>query len=358
LKATAIIWSAGFSAQDGQAIVTRRVYEQQNLRWRECIYLNGGGGLSYLSWVLTVFKLFFHTMAERNASIYAVVSRSNVGFLRDIPVLAMALFGRRVICHFHGSDVLNLLSESRFRWLARCLYRNCILIVPSQHLLIPLKEMSRTKVIVCENPAVRNYPAHEDKIRTAPSNVPVLIWNSNMLASKGFANTLLAVSEINADGCKVDFVTLGRVLGDHEMSADKISALLAKFEHEAWLRLVGAVSNEEAFERTSHSDIVALPSWYRSECQPLAIMQAMCLGKAIVSSPTAAMQATLGDYPAFIAHEPTVSAVKAAILNAVWNIEAGNFGADVIAPQAERARLRFSPQRFDEQMAALLLNTT
>lgn len=356
MKTAAIIWSARFDVENGQAIVTRRVYELENVRWRECVYRGGGGVFSYLSWIVAIFRLFFFSLTDRHVPIYAVVSRSDAGFLRDVPVLAMALFGKRVICHFHGSDVLNLFSESRLRKLVRYLYRNCVLIVPSEHLLVPLKEMSGAVVIVCENPAVLQYPVPASEGKTASSDMPILIWNSNMVASKGFVNTLLAVGEINADRRKIDFVTLGRGLGDDEMSAEEISTLLASFEHEPWLHLVGAVSSEDALEHTLRSDIVALPSWYRSECQPLAIMQAMCLRKTIVSSPIPAMKATLGDYPAFIAEEPTVPSVRNAIVAAIESIRSQNNVVYIDEALSEKARIRFSPERFDNQITALLSN--
>lgn len=353
-KITTILWTADFDAEDGQSIVTRRVYNAQSRQWRECIFRRGGGFLAAYSYCVAVFRLIYFSLTNRQAPIYAVVSRSNVGFLRDIPVLLLARFRRRVICHFHGSDVLELMSESWLRGMARRMYQNCILVVPSQHLTAPLQALTGAKVILCENPLGLAGDTGSVNATRVRHTVPVVIWNSNRLASKGFANTLRAINEINDDVHSVDLVLLGRSLGDPEMSKSDIDALVAQFQDKQWLHDIGPVSSEEAAKQLVCSDIVALPSHYSSECQPLAIIYAMCLGKSIVASATPAMRATLKDYPAFIAREPTVPSVKCAILAAIENIGLQNDDVSSEAGFREQARLRFSPRRFDNQISALL----
>lgn len=349
-----IIWTAGFDEQNGQAIVTNRVYKTQNVRWLECVYRKGGGGGAVVVYLLTIVRLLIYTIQHRHAPIYVVASRSNFGFLRDLPVLATALFGRKVICHFHGSDVLGLLTESRFSRLAQRLYHNCVLVVPSTHLVDPMADMMGADIIVCENPATLGEATLKEDVSTEASTFPVLIWNSNMLASKGFVDVLWAIAEINAIEHKLDFWALGQPLSDHEMSSDEISSLLAQFDDEPWFYLFGAVSADEAIKLTSRSDIVALPSRYRSECQPLAIIQAMCLGKAVVVSTIPAMKATLKDYPAFFTQNPTLEGARAAILDAVSSIASDSFDAEFVAPFANAARQRFSAERFDRQMSEIL----
>ncbi len=349
-----IIWTAAFDEQNGQAIVTRRVFKSQNVRWLECVYRKGGGGGAVIAYLLTISRLLIYVISHWRAPIYAVASRSNIGFLRDVPVLAMSLFGRKVICHFHGSDVLILLSESRFSRLARLLYRNCVLVVPSTHLVEPMAEMTGAEIIVCENPATLSEATLKEDGGTEACKFPVLIWNSNMLSSKGFVDVLLAIAEINATEHKLDFWALGQPLSDHEMSCDEISSQLARFSDEPWFYLIGAVPADEAIKLTSRSDIVALPSRYRSECQPLAVIQAMCMGKAIVVSPLPALKATLKDYPAFFTGDPTLGGVTVAILDAVSSIASKRFDDEFIAPFASAARARFSAERFDRQMSIIL----
>jgi len=349
-----IIWSAAFDEQNGQAIVTHRVHKSQNVRWLECVYRKGGGGVAMIVYLLTVVRLLFYAMLHWQAPIYVVASRSDIGFLRDVPVLAMSLFGRKVICHFHGSDVLSLLTESRFSRLARRLYHKCVLVVPSTHLVEPMENMIGADIIVCENPANLGESALTEGFGNETSAFPVLIWNSNMLASKGFVDVLFAIADINAVEHKLDFWVLGQPLSDHEMSSEEISSLLAQFDGEPWFYLIGTVSSDEAIKLTSRSDIVALPSRYRSECQPLAVIQAMCMGKAIVVSTLPALKATLKDYPAFFTQHPKLEGVKATILDAMSSIASDRFNAEFVAPFANVARERFSAERFDRQMSVIL----
>jgi glycosyltransferase involved in cell wall biosynthesis len=354
----AIFWSAAFDEQTGQAIVTSRVFAFQDLRWLTCVYKKGGGIAALATYAMTVCTMLYYVATHRRAPIYAVVSRSDVGFLRDVPVLVMGMLGRNVICHFHGSDALILLTESRFRRLARALYRHCTLIVPSAHLSGPMSQMIGKEVLVCENPAALNADVPADNLSTPHATVPVLIWNSNMLASKGFADTLNAVGQINAIAHKLDFWALGSPLSDHEMSRDAISALVTQNTDKPWFHLIGPVSADQSARLTAQADIVALPSRYRSECQPLSIIQAMCLGKAIVASTTPAMTATLKDYPAFFVQDQTIAELQKIILDAVSAVTTNQYDAAHAAPFAQTARLRFSNDRFDTQMSDILASVT
>ena len=93
--------------------------------------------------IVYLYKLMFfylYVLFKKNKFIYLVCSRSFFGFLRDVPVLILSKLGFRLIIHVHGSDFINLFENKFIREIAKNLYRNCEIIVPSKHMLDILKK--------------------------------------------------------------------------------------------------------------------------------------------------------------------------------------------------------------------------
>jgi len=348
------LWSSDHTGVTGQAQVTARVVRHQPAVWSEYVY-RGKSWRSFASWVGAVWRLWRDVALGRVKSVYLVCSRSNGGFLRDIPALFTTHAGVRVVAHAHGSDIVTLLSA---RWLspfARALYARCEIVVPSQHLLEPLREVARAPVHLCENYFAGEFGDAAGKPDRL-SNVFTVLWNSNVMASKGFFDLAEAVRRVHGEGFAIRFLSIGQPLGDEEMpaveAARRLDALLAC----GWFRYRGQVTSGEAIALLAEADAVALPSRYSSECQPLAIIQAMCTGKAVIASDIPALQATLRDYPA---HSVPVCSVEA-IANELREL-CGEKQADPAAfalrrqQPAAAARERFSADRFDREMTAILL---
>ena len=64
-----------------------------------------------------------------------------------------------------------------------------------------------------------------------------------------------------------------------------------------WFIYKGQISRSEVIEALTECSVVTLPSFYASECQPLALIDAMVLGKYLLVSDTPAISATCFGYP-------------------------------------------------------------
>jgi glycosyltransferase involved in cell wall biosynthesis len=342
-----IVWSSDWTETTGQAIVTRRVVEcQLDINWIDASY--GRGGLQSMLGLFRAVGRTFHSLAKRKAqTIYLVCSRSGIGFLRDIPALAASLIGARVVVHVHGSDIIDLLSCSPFSLLARKLYDGCEILVPSEHLIAPLQKQCSGKIRLCENfvplPSVETFAT----IPMEPG--PLVVWNSNIMASKGFFDVAEAVRLARTELPNLRFVALGRPLRDIEMNVKTVKAALAALCEEEWFTYLGVVSPETAFIWTAKADVVVFPSRYRSECQPLAVVQAMCLARPLVLSDTPALRATAGNYPGIFLPNPSLVDLSRSIIDTIR----GGPDPDLVNA-ADAAQRRFAPERFDRSMSSIL----
>ena len=175
------------------------------------------------------------------------------------------------------------------------------------------------------------------------------------MASKGVFDVLEAVRRLGQAQSVVHFVCAGRPLGDEEMSVIDASARLASHRADPGIEFVGSVPPERMALLLDYADVVALPSRYSSECQPLSIIQAMCAGAALVVADTPALRATVGDYPAEWVPIRSIEAIGDAL---------GRLASEKAADpalfrtarslSAQAARARFAVARFDAEMRTIL----
>lgn len=337
-----ILWSADWTETTGQAIVTRRVVEYQSqIRWIKASY--GRGGLRSMFGLFQAIARTYYSLFTRSANtIYIVCSRSNAGFLRDVPALLTAFFGVRVVVHTHGSDLPDLLNRPIIGWITKCLYGKCEIIVPSVHLLAPLTDISRTRLHLVENFA---RPVRRT-IKTKKNHLFRILWNSNIMASKGIKELVQGARLARESGIALELVILGRALGDGESTLTEIEAYLNTLFCVEWITIRGHVTPEVAELEVAYADLVALPSNYPSECQPLAIVQAMCAGCKIIVADTPALRATLGKYPGSVVPRNPESISRAILVE----YTSPDINPDIVADVAAR----FDPARFDAQMAVIL----
>lgn len=341
-----VAWAADWTSSTGQSIVTRRVFERQdNIDWTLVSY--GLGGIHSLIKIFrAIAEVYIALIFKRNRIVYLVCSRSHLGFLRDVPALVASFLGVRVIVHVHGSDLDKLLLSSVWGPLVRLLYDRCEIVVPSEHLVDNLKQITKAPIFVCENFVPSNEIEKHVNFESEDAS-PVVVWNSNIMASKGFFDLCEAIRIVRASMPAIRLIALGEPIHDSEMSADSVRKALRSLQEEDWFTYIGSVSPDEAYSWTSLADLYVFPS--RNECQPLALVQAMCLAKPIIANDIDALRATLGEYPARYLRMPNPKDLAFAISDIV-NCEA----SPDLSIAALEAQKRFSPQRFDKTIASIL----
>lgn len=329
-----IIWTPCLAEVNGQNIITKQVVDLYGCETVE--YRSGAELKSILMWVVSVLSLYNLLIKCRIDTIYIVNSRSIFGFVRDLPVLVLA-FRYRVVLHCHGSDILNLMSHRIVGKLVKLLYRQCRIIVPSGHVFDAL---GRTHNVTL----VENFASLSTSAASATSPTIKILWNSNIMASKGVIDFLHALGKCGQKkqlNCSV--VLMGSFIADEEMTYNQVkhaffdSLALINNEH---VKYLGKLSKGEADLRLDEAEWVVLPSRYKSECQPLAIIEAMVRGKKIIVLDTPALRATVGQYPAIFVTD------RSSLEQVIRDILQENFDYEVPKAHVEEARIRFSQFKF------------
>lgn len=347
------IWSSDFSLVNGQAIVTARAAGLLSKVATDLFIYRGPGFRMLWTWLGAGLRLLWRSWFGRLDTLYMVCSRSNIGFMRDLPAYVSGATGPRMVIHVHGSDIVDMFRRPVIGPLARALVRQSELIVPSQHLVQPLHDIGIARVHVCENfvgeaPNDRPVPPSPELPQAAPGLR--VLWNSNVLASKGFFELADAVASMHGRGLAVRLVALGSPLADAEMSLAQCRSRLTALGQHDWFDYRGPVDRSASTALLDWAEVVCLPSRYSSECQPLALIEAMCAGRRLVVSGSPALRATVGDYPCTFVASVSAQSIAAALEEEMRSPAA----TTPMGLAAQRARERFSARRFDEQMSVIL----
>lgn len=329
-----LFWSSSLDALTGQAIVSKRVFDKINSNyWIKLTY--SSSFRSAHIYLCNILRLYYYVFLGKTKAAYIVPSRSLFGFLRDIPVLLVSLFGVRIILHVHGDGLNTLFQNKHLGPLASFFYSRAEIIIPCKH-LANFRIKPKSIYIVENYSAIRSIynskSSYSDKVK--------VLWNSNIMASKGvntLVDGLLSASQYNIN---FKLTIAGKPIGDSLMNQQEIDSYSDYLKGEAWINYLGEVSPSKMSSLIHEHDIVALLS--ANECQPLAIIEAMCCGLKLIVSDIPGIRNTIGDYPAYFVKRDKNS-VAEAFFNACND------------PQVDEnhrleAMHRYSSNRFDNEM--------
>lgn len=349
------VFAAAPSFATGQALVTYKAIELlQEADFDVDVYAYAPGSIwggAQALWFGA--KIFVRCLIRPYDTIYIVNSRSLFGLFRDSIVLLSSKLSKNRLIHSHGSDVASLLLKRGYSRFARFLYRGSTVLVPSSHLLDPLCDLKNIQFKVCENffdhsAMTQSQVQNECPVETKKNEQVVVYWNSNILASKGFFLVADSIAKLRERFPSIVFLVIGNPMGDEEADEFTVRSRLQQLSKLDWVDYRGPVTQSESIRLLEIADIVALPSRYSSECQPLAIIQAMCAGKRIIVAKTLPLRATVREYPASFSdtRDPKefASTLGAMVEEILFDTSKGC--VHTYSQAAKMARERFSVSRF------------
>jgi glycosyltransferase involved in cell wall biosynthesis len=347
-----VIWSPDIAAVDGQTIVTKFVLS--SFSFDDTIFFQRGFGISAIrSWVSAAFRL--HSLARKKASFqyYFVPSRTFFGVIRDIPAY-LFFCNSRVIVHLHGSEFISLLNNFFFAYLfSRLVDRNDVYVVtPSRYqaTLISSKLGSRATTRCIENPFLLQILSDcTESSANHDGSCYRILWNSNLMEEKGYLVFAEALTMLPDSVWKRLRVTVcGRVTGGtgFKRAVQDLHARLSRFP----FNYEGVVDRDRISYLVNRCQCVILPSHYKTECQPLAVIEAMLFGRDLIISDLSALQETVGSYPCKIVRQRSVEDLVSSIsLLASEDHRPMASGSDI-----DGAVHRFSVPRFVKSLSSVL----
>ena len=223
--------------------------------------------------------------------VYFTCSRTRLGALRDCYLLLICrAAGLQVINHLHGADFRKFYDScSRFqqavlRWSYSGVAAHIVLNrqMKKEFSMLPNADVRVVKNFSCY---AGRLPQTKGGIDVTTQPELVLTYMSNLMSSKGIFLLLSAYEEVRKSNPNLILKVAGRFMSDVEMSAAEVEKQFTiRLRELEGIEYLGVVSGREKEVLLSQSDVFILPSWYRSEAVPLALIEAMSFSCGIITT--------------------------------------------------------------------------
>jgi glycosyltransferase involved in cell wall biosynthesis len=273
-------------------------------------------------------------VALRPGVIYVNLGQTRLALLRDgFPLLIRRLFtrNRRAVVSLHGSvfmgwDYYSL--EARLLRHAIHAARYVTVLGPNQKKRLVELGIAAEKVVVMDNTCLLS-PITEAECtqkQTIPARQPLnVLYLSSLIEAKGYPEFVEAISQLAASAdLPIEGTLCGKIttmdaderFATSEAARNWLNAQIVQVNQSAQVRLRwfdGA--NGEVKERLfREAHVFVLPSRYKTEAQPIVILEALASGCAVIATKVGEIPTTVDDRTALLLDEATPEAIAAAIL--------------------------------------------
>jgi glycosyltransferase involved in cell wall biosynthesis len=280
-------------------------------------------------------------LTRRPDAMYLTANISGFALWRDLVLVLMCrVAGIKRIFHFHMKGLRPRYERSRLiRPAYRLMFDGAEVVHLSQRLysdVAPVVPAERFHVVANGIDIVASLPR--------ANSTPTVLFLSNLYESKGPLDLLDASRRVLARGVAHNLVFAGA--GPEAHVVDRIR------EAGPSVSWVGAVEGTRKAALLAEADVFVFPSWYHFECQPLAVIEAMAFGKAIIASDEAAIPDLVNDgTTGLIVRGHAVDEIADSLERLLLDPQ---LRARLGAAAAVRYRQAFTAEKFDERLARTL----
>ncbi|SUX98161.1 colanic acid biosynthesis glycosyltransferase WcaL [Citrobacter koseri] len=275
----------------GQSVAFNLIYKNYKGKKSLVDYLDFSGSKCkvFLHYFLSMFMFVaLNLMYLLSVKVvYITTSRTYLGFFRDsFFILVGWLFRAKIVNHLHGSDFLYFRNKQpRFiQSIIDFVYNKIdISIVLTEAMKEQYKAYEKMRLLVVSN-CYSGLTEFGNK-NILQKNEIQFVYLSNLMYSKGVLHLIRAVKQAHEAGVPVKLILAGAICSDEYYSENELSSLIdAEISTVNYIKYVGVVKGKQKNDLLLNTDIFVLPTFYRSEAQPISIIEAMYYGCAIITT--------------------------------------------------------------------------
>ncbi|MFT8323624.1 MAG: glycosyltransferase family 4 protein [Bacillus sp. (in: firmicutes)] len=283
------------------------------------------GGFS-LGKVMQDIKIILRVFILKTDIGYISISQTKLGLLRDLVIIHLLNYKKvKVITHLHGNSLGLTIDNLSSFWkkIVRSVFKRVnIGIVLGQSLSHNYQGFVKD-IRVVQNGVSEEFLLNEQiekaiEIKSKKDFVQI-VYLSNLIESKGFLILAKCCAELIQEGLSIRLVLAGAI---HEKkSYEQLIKLVNKENCKDKIIYVGTVFGTEKKQLLLDSDVMVLPTQYKTEGQPLSIIEGMAAALPIISTKVGCIEDMINEN-GILMEEPTVETLKKAIRKLVKDPEA------------------------------------
>jgi hypothetical protein len=265
-----ILFIAPISGFHGQGKISKLVYSELKNKYNITL-INTFSESNFFIKFLKNINIFLKILSYRSSSfdcIYITPSRNLFSSFRDFLVLFFFGSNNKIIAHLHGSDFFDFLNQKGFYYKKLnklyLKYIHKLIILSESHKIYALGE-SFSKYVVISNPCELNFSNYIKENNFIFSTI------SNPIKEKGLDEILKKIYSLKLNK-KWTLNVIGWNKNDYKnLYGDNLSLK----DENGSINFLGRLDGEKKYEVLLKSNFFIFISRYKSEAQPLVILEAM-----------------------------------------------------------------------------------
>jgi len=234
-----------------------------------------------LSLFITLLKLVYTLIIKKPDLCYLALTTTGAAFFKDaLFVFVLKIFKVKRIFHLHNKGVARFQHKKIYKLFYKFVFKNAEVIILSILLYDDIKDFVPSKRIhVCPN-GIPPLNVTESLYQVEKLGCTILFL-SNLIESKGVnvllkACAILKMNKLNFK-CKI-------IGGEGDISEKGLKSSISDMGLENFVFYEGKKYDNEKQKAFLEADIFAFPTYYRNECFPLVLLEAMKYSLPIVAT--------------------------------------------------------------------------
>ncbi|UYI47314.1 glycosyltransferase family 4 protein [Vibrio natriegens] len=251
-----------------------------------------GRGDTYklLSRLVVLWSYFIFLIKNEVQVLYITTSRTGFGFFSDAAFILLFKYicKGKVINHLHGADFLLFRCGNRFKYIIDFVYKkiDCSIVL-TNGMAREYQPYGNMNIKVVQNFSEINLPIEiiDSKFIKGSNRKLEVLYMSNILYSKGVFELLDASESLIKSGFDFKIVFCGDFAADDFKSKSDIkNEFISRIEKLDFVDFLGPVKGIEKRKIFEQANIFCLPTFYKTEAQPISIFEAMGAGCVVVTT--------------------------------------------------------------------------
>lgn len=239
--------------------------------------------------LLFCFRLLWNLLGFRPSAVYFTISITGGAFFRDaLFALIIKLFPVKIIYHLHGKGLAEDCRRSAFKKkLLRFIFKKEYIIILGNSLRSDISGIYEGEPFILPNGI-----AVESQEPEPTTDLPVFLYLSNLIISKGITIFLESLNELHQKGIHFKAIVAG---ASFDLKVDEAKKYVIDHHLEQKVTVTGPLYGEDKQKAIASANILVLPSWYKNEAAPVTILEAMQAKLAVISTDNGAIAEIVDD---------------------------------------------------------------
>jgi len=230
--------------------------------------------IKMVSFAILLFKTLWNSKFDL---VYFTLSPLGGAFYRDaLFVFILKLFKSNIVYHLHGKGISDEINNPIKKWIYFYVFRNTSVICLSKLLHYDIEPVFKGHIYDVANGIPEFKPNNLDR------NFKELVYLSALKQSKGILDFVDALKILNDQEVPYQAKIIGSSTND--LSVEELKSIVSKNNLDSKVRVLGPIYGDDKFKELESSGIFCFPTFYKNECFPLSILEAMMMGVIPIST--------------------------------------------------------------------------